>query len=222
MASTKGILLLVAVACLLNIGTMWLARWAAGVDSDALIKASIDVAFARATPTEEQVARAATFMDPMIRNYPLVTVITTTVWLLVLTTVFFVAFRMIETPPTWKMVFGAVALAAVCQAAATLVLTGIAVAGQTPTTTELMTGGFMVTNAAGMLPEDSPAALVALLRRLDVLTLIFLIVLGVTLADRMPPKTSRNAIAGVIAGCFALWTAGAVTMAFVMPSMVMR
>ena len=224
MTNWKTIALLVVACCALNIATMWMARWAAGVDSDALTRASIEVAFAqRATPpTEEQAAAAATFMGPMIKLYPVMAIVTTILWLLVITTIFFVAFRLLDEAPSWTTVLAAVAIAAVCQAAATLLLTGAAVASEPPTASELLRGTFLVTNVAALLPEGSAVPLIALARRFDVLTLIFLIVLGVTIADRMPPKASRGAIAGVIAGCFALWTGGALVVAFVMPSMVMR
>jgi hypothetical protein len=222
MASWKRILLFVVATWILSVGTVWMTRWAGGISDQAMVDAMVQMSFAQrgAAPSGEQSAQMASMMTPFIRAYPIVIPVNLTLWMLVVGTIFFVALKMIDGAPTWLTVFEATAIAAACQAAAMLVLTGMASMSQAPTASELLSGRFVVSNAASLLPEDTSLLLVVLARRLDVLTMVFLIVLGVTLVDRMPPKTSRGAVAGVIVGCWALWISASLMMAMVMPSMM--
>jgi hypothetical protein len=222
MASGKRIVLFLAATWILSVGTIWLTRWVGNIDTESMVNAMVQMSFAQrgAAASDEQAAQAAAMMTPMVRAYPIVVPINLTIWLLVVTTVFFVACKMIDGAPTWPAVFEATVLAAACQALATLVLTGMAMLSQPPTAAELLRGTFVISNAASFLPTDAPLLLTVLARRLDVLTIIFLVVVGVTLADKLPPKASRGALAGVIAGCWALWISGSLMMAMVVPSMM--
>lgn len=222
--NTIRIVLIIIAACALNIATMWLARWAGGIDTEALVQATVDLAFAGrgVAPRGDEAARAASIMGPMLRLYPLMAIITTVFSMLLMTTIFYLAFRFLDGAPKWTVVFGAVAVAALCQAGAGFLLTGAAVASQPPTAAEVLSGSFVATNAVGILPENSPLLLVTFIRRFDVLTLVFLIVLGVALAERVAPKISPAAVGGVIAACFALWISGALMLAAVVPSVVAR
>jgi hypothetical protein len=222
MANWKRSLAWLAATWMLSVGTVWMTRWAGGIDDGTMVNAMVQMSFAQrgTPPSDEQAAAAAAMMTPMVRAYPIVIPINITLWLLALTTVFFIACKALEESPSWKTVFEATAFAAACQAAATLLLTGMAVLSAPPTAGELLRGTFVVSNAAGLLSEETPLLLTVLTRRLDVLTIIFLLVLGVTLAERLPAKASRGALAGIIAGCWALWIAGSLMVAMVMPSMV--
>ena len=197
----RYVILAAVAACALAIGSAALERRAAGVDTDALITAAINVSGAPA----ERAAAMETVMRPMIANYPIPILIGFVIGSLLLTTIFFLAFKVVESGLTWGTVFAATIYALLAQAAARLVLLVPLSAARPPTAEEIVQGTFLSTNVGAVLSPDSASWLRALGGSLDALTLLYLFIFVAVLGGSGRSKASDNALGMVVGACFVLW-----------------
>ena len=197
----RYVLLAAIAAIALAIGSAALERRAAGVDTDALVTAAINISGA----PPERAAAMETVMRPMMANYPIPIVIGFVIGCLLLTTVFFLAFKVVEAGLTWGTVFAATVYAFLAQVVARLVLLVPLSAARPPTAEEIVQGTFLATNVGAVLSPDSAPWLLALGRSLDALTLLYLFILVAVLSGSGRSKASDGSLGTVVATCFVLW-----------------
>jgi hypothetical protein len=203
--------LLAAVAVYaIAVGSAFLERRAAGVDTDALVTAAINVAGA----PPDRAAAMETVMRPMMANYPIVILVGLVIGLIGLATVFFLAFKVVEAGLTWGTVFAAVIYATLAQSVARLFLTAALSAARQPTAEEIVQATFLNTNAGALLSSDSAPWLLALARQFDALTILFLFILAAILGASGRSKASDSALGAAIAITFVLWLVVRVGWAF--------
>jgi hypothetical protein len=208
--SARNVVLAAIAAYALTVGAAFLERRAAGADADALVAAAIAISGAPA----DRAAAMESFMRPMMANYPIVIAIGFAIMWTLLTTVFFLAFKVAEAGLTWGTVFAGIIYASLAQAVARLVLTLALSASRQPTAEEVVQGTFVNTNVAAALSSDSAAWLLALGRSLDALTVLYLMVFVAVLGGSGRSKASDGALATAVGVTFALWLVVRVGWAF--------
>jgi hypothetical protein len=202
----KPVLVVVLLVCAINIATIATARWAAGADIEQMVTAALSMARGpQGGMSDAQRESAASMMRPMMQFYPVTTVVSVLIVLLLLSTVFFGVFTVAEAGLRWPTVFGAVAYAALAQAAAGLVLTGVLAAARPPTAAQLVDGSFLSTNLGAVLPESTGPVLLAAGRSLDAMSIVFLMVFVAMLGSYGKAKVSETTLGVLVGVCFAIW-----------------
>ncbi len=206
--AAKFLVATVLLTCAINIMSIATARWASGSDTEQMVTAALSMARGpQGGMSDAQRESAASMMRPMIRFYPVTTVIGVLIMLLVISTVFFGALAVSDAGLRWPVVFGALTYGALAQATAGLLLTGVLSAARPPTAIQLVDGSFLSTNVAAVLPESAGPVLLAGARTLDALTLVYLMVFVAMLGSYGNARVSEKTIGVVVGVCFVIWLA---------------
>lgn len=205
--AAKFVVVAVLLTCTLSILTIATARWASGADTEQMVAAALSMAEAQRGDgmSDAQREGAASMMRGMMRFYPVTAVFGTVIMLLVVTTVFFGALAITDAGLRWPVVFGATAYAALAQASAGLLLTGVLSAARPPTALQLVDGSFLSTNLGAVLPESVGPVLLAGARSFDALSLVFLMVFVAMLGSYGNSRVSEKTMGVVVGVCFAIW-----------------
>ena len=199
--TTRNVLLAAVAAYALSVGAAAYERRAAGADTDAIVAAAVAMSGAPAN----RAAAMESFMRPMMANYPIVILIGAAITWVLLTTIFFLALKVVEAELTWGTVFAATIYASLAQATAGLLLLAALSAARQPTVDDIVQRTFLNTNVAAVLPADSAPWLIALGRQLDALTILYLMVFTGVLSSSGRSKASDGALATAVGVTFALW-----------------
>jgi len=190
----------------LGVLTVATARWASGADTEQMVTAALAMASSsRGGMSDAQREGAASMMRPMMQYYPVTTSIGLVIVLLVVSTVFYGAFAMVDAGLRWPIVFAAATYAALAQTVAGLALTAVLSAARPPTAVQLVDGSFLSTNLAGVLPESTGPVLLAAARTLDALSLVYLMVFVAMLGSFGKAKVSESTIGVVVGVVFVIW-----------------
>ena len=199
--SARNVILAVVATYALVVAAAYLERRAGGLDVDALVAATISMSGA----PPDRAAAMETMMRPMLSNYQIVIAVALPIGGVMLATIFFLIFKLVEAGLTWGTVFAATVYASLAQAAARLVLMGVLTATRQPTALEVVQGTFVNANVAAFLSPESAPWLLALGRSLDALTILYLMVFVAILGGSGRSKASDNTLATAVGISFALW-----------------
>jgi hypothetical protein len=200
------------LACLLSIGTIWVARQAVGVDPEQLAEAAVQMALSQRPPSsgasEEQVrAQMLPFMRGMLSLYPIIVPVGVLIWTLLCATVLLGAYRVAGVQVRWPMTFAASATGAAGMALVQLIITVIVVfVLRKPIAAQsFLDNSIVPLNLAAFLPADTSAIWRSAAAKLDLLQLVFALGLVAYLVDEEGfAKDARKIIVATTA-CYAVW-----------------
>jgi hypothetical protein len=201
-----------ALACVLSIATIWVARQAVGADTDQLAERAVDMAMAQrpagSGASEEQVrAQMLPFMRGMLLLYPLTVPVGVLIMALLFATVLFGAYRAGGVQVRWPMVFAGCVTGAAASALARFVITLIVVfvIRKAIPAESFLDNSIVPLNLAAFLPDETSAVWRSAAAKLDLMQLVFVLALIAYLVDEEGfAKDSRKIIAATVV-CYLLW-----------------
>jgi hypothetical protein len=201
-----------AVAIVLSIGTIWLARRAVGADIEQLADRAVDMALAQrpagSGASEEQMrSQMRPFMRGMLSLYPAMVTVGILVWTALVSTILMGAWRVAGVPVRWPMAFTASAAGTAASALAQFCVTIIVVfvVQRAIPVESLLDNSIVPLSVAAFLPAETSAIWRSAASKLDLLQLVFVIALVSYLVDEEGFARDARKIAAAIIVCYLLW-----------------
>jgi hypothetical protein len=199
-------------ACLLTIGSIWVARRAVGADTERLAETAVEMALAQrpggARAADDQVrARMMPMMRGMLSLYPVMVPVGLLVSTVVISSLLMGAYRVVGVPVRWTTSFAACATGA---AGSALVRFGVTllvvfIMKQSIPAESLVDNSIVPLHVAAFLPDETSAVWRSAAAKIDLLQLVFVLGLIAYLVDEEGFVREARKIIWATVGVYAAW-----------------
>jgi fluoride ion exporter CrcB/FEX len=200
------------IACMLTIGTIWMARRAVGADTERLAEQAVEMALAQrpasSRGSDDQVrAQMMPLMRGMVSLYPVMIPAGIFLSTVVISSVLFGAYRVAGVPVRWPMTFAACSTGAAATALIRfcVMLLVVFVMKQSIPPESLVDNSIVPLHVAAFLPADTSAVWRSAASKLDLFLLVFVVGLIAYLVDEEGFARDARKIVWATVGCYALW-----------------